>query len=89
MKDLFLRTKQIASYMLATNSTIRKTAKVFGMAKSTVHYDLTKRLPYIDASLYAKVRHLLNQNFDEKSVRGGVATKQKYAMIKCMRSNKH
>ncbi len=78
MKDLYSRTKEIAEYMITNNATIRKTAKVFGLAKSTVHYDLTKRLPKIDSVLYEEVRYILNINFQEKNIRGGISTKNKY-----------
>ena len=76
MRDLHLRTKEVAEYLVINNSTIRNTAKAFGLGKSTVHYDLTFRLPYIDAELYEKVRHILNINFQEKNIRGGLATKK-------------
>lgn len=78
MKDIYLRTKQIALYVIKTGATVRKTAKVYNMAKSTVHYDLTKRLPYFDNVLYQQVREILEKNFEEKSMRGGLATKRKY-----------
>lgn len=78
MKNIFLRTKKIALYILQNNSTIRQTAKVFGMAKSTVHFDLQNRLPHIDTELYKQVQKLLDLNFSEKSIRGGLATKKLY-----------
>ena len=78
MKDIYLRTKQIALYVIKTGATVRKTARVYNMAKSTVHYDLTKRLPYFDDVLYQQVREILEKNFEEKSMRGGLATKRKY-----------
>ena len=56
MRDIYLRTKQLANYIITTKGTVRKTAYVFGVSKSTVHYDLTKRLPYLDSSLYFQVR---------------------------------
>ncbi len=78
MKDIYLRTKQMAIYVIQNNSTIRQTAKVFGIAKSTVHYDLTIRLKHFDYGLYKGVRKVLEKNFSEKSFRGGQATKSKY-----------
>lgn len=81
MKDIYLRTKQIALYVIKTGATVRKTAKVFKMAKSTVHYDLTKRLPYFDNVLYSQVQKVLDNNFKEKSIRGGLATKAKYQFL--------
>ncbi|MBQ7880883.1 MAG: sporulation transcriptional regulator SpoIIID [Clostridia bacterium] len=67
-----------ARYIVDNNSTIRATAKHFGMAKSTVHYDLKNRLRYYDGELYARVKEILENNFNEKHIRGGMATKQKY-----------
>ena len=78
MKDIYLRTKQIANYVVQTGSTIRQTAKVFNLAKSTVHYDLSKRLKHYDYSLYVQVKKVLDINFMQKSYRGGQATKNKY-----------
>ena len=78
MKDIYLRTKQMATYVIETKSTVRQTAKVFGVAKSTVHYDLTTRLKHFDYSLYIGVRKVLENNFAQKSFRGGQATKEKY-----------
>ena len=82
MKNIYLRTKHIAQYVVETGATVRQTAKVYKMAKSTVHYDLTKRLPYFDYSLYQQVRKILEKNFEEKSIRGGLSTKNKYIKLK-------
>ena len=78
MKDICLRTRQIALYFIDNKSTVRATAQHFGMAKSTVHYDLSVRLPSVDYFLYRKVKKLLEKNFEEKSIRGGLATQKKY-----------
>ena len=88
MKDIFVRTKEIAMFTINNNATVRKTAKVFGLSKSTVHYDLTKRLPSIDWALYLEVREILEKNEQEKSMRGGLATKNKYLEQKRMCLNK-
>ena len=82
MKDFFVRTNQLANYIIETKATIRQTAKVFNMAKSTVHYDLQNRLPIINNALYSKVQEILNKNFEEKNIRGGMATKNKYLKLK-------
>jgi putative DeoR family transcriptional regulator (stage III sporulation protein D) len=78
MNNIYDRAKQMARYLISTNSTVRKTAKVFGVSKSTVHFDLTKRLPKANYFLYLKVKKILEKNFAEKSFRGGEATKNKY-----------
>ena len=76
--DVCLRTLEYARYIVDNNSTIRGVAKRFGVAKSTVHYDLKNRLKDYDADLYIQVKHVLQNNFNEKHIRGGLATRQKY-----------
>lgn len=77
-KDLSDRVKNQAEYIASTHNTIRKTAQTFGLSKSTVHNDMSKKLPKIDAVLYEKVSIILKENFEEKHIRGGCATKEKY-----------
>ena len=72
------RTKEVARYIVENKSTIRETAKKFGWAKATIQKDLTERLRIIDPILYKKVRGVLNTNIAERSLRGGMATKNKY-----------
>ena len=78
MKDYEKRVVDLAKYIVEQNATIRRTAKQFCMAKSTVHYDIQKRLLSIDRLLYAKVKKILKTNFNEKHIRGGEATKRLY-----------
>ena len=80
--DIYLRTIKYAEHIVDNNATIRQTAKVFNVAKSSVHYDLKNRLKYYDYELYAKVKNILLNNFNEKHIRGGLATKQKYIQEK-------
>ena len=77
-KDIILRVKNQAKYVIKTHYTVRKTAEEFGLSKSTVHNDLSKKLPQIDAVLFDQVDKILKENFAEKHIRGGNATKQKY-----------
>ena len=81
-EDVYLKTIKYARYIIDNNATIRSTAKRFGVAKSTVHYDLSKRLKAYDEDLYLQVKKVLQVNFDEKHIRGGMATKQKYLQEK-------
>ena len=67
-----------AEFLLKTNGTVRSTAKKFGVSKSTVHSDVTKKLKDIDEALYEKVKELLFINLSERHVRGGMATRKKY-----------
>lgn len=69
-------------YIALTGATVRETAKVFKIGKSTVHKDVTERLKNIDAVLYNEVKKILKNNKDERHLRGGIATKRKYLMQK-------
>ena len=64
---------------MKNKSTVRQAAKIFGVSKSTVHKDLTERLENIDSSLAIEVRKILDLNKSERHIRGGMATKEKYA----------
>ena len=76
------RTLNEARYLFATKQTIRQTAKIFGVSKSTVHNDLSKRLKILDGKLYESVKGVLDVNFDEKHIRGGISTKMKFEKLK-------
>ena len=67
-----------AQYIVATKSTIRQTAKVYGISKSTVHNDLSKKLKYISKDLYKQVQIILQYNFENKHIKGGESTRNKY-----------
>ncbi len=64
--------------MLENDSTVRKTAAVFGVSKSTVHKDITVRLRALDKPLFDEVAKLMEINKKERHIRGGMATKLKY-----------
>ena len=76
--DIDLRVLKEGEYFVKNNATVRGTAVYFGVSKSTVHYDLTKRLKYLDEDLYKKVRNVLFINLSERHIRGGIATRKKY-----------
>lgn len=79
MKDYIEeRAVEIANYILENNATVRKTAKQFGVSKSTVHKDVTERLQQINPSLAAAARKVLDMNKSERHIRGGLATREKY-----------
>jgi putative DeoR family transcriptional regulator (stage III sporulation protein D) len=73
------RAVKIAQYILQTSSTVRQAAEVFGISKSTVHKDVAERLPRIDEKLADQVKVVLDKNKAERHIRGGEATRQKYA----------
>ena len=68
----------LAVYMIEHGATVRAAAKHFGISKSTVHKDLQQRLPSYNNALYQQVRVILEQNKQERHIRGGLATRQKY-----------
>ena len=72
------RTIALANYIIENKSTVRTAAKQFGISKSTVHKDLTERLPGLRRNLYLQVRNILDENRQERHIRGGLATKEKY-----------
>ncbi len=83
------RPKLLAAYMLEHGSTVRATAKVFGISKSTVHKDITYRLQRSDPALFHEVSDLLEKNKSERHLRGGNATKLKYAMQAARKGKKN
>lgn len=76
------RSKKIAQYVIDTHATVRQTAKKFGISKSTVHKDIVERLPTINSVLATEVRKVLNDNKNERHIRGGIATKLKYQKLR-------
>ncbi len=73
------RACELAVYMIETGATVRSAAKYFGISKSTVHKDLSQRLPLYNRLLYNRVREVLDENKAQRHIRGGMATKRKYA----------
>ena len=77
-QDLERRACELAVYMIESGATVRAAALHFGISKSTVHKDLTQRLSQYDPGLYTRVRHILDLNKQERHIRGGLATREKY-----------
>ncbi|SDJ28135.1 sporulation transcriptional regulator SpoIIID [Salimicrobium halophilum] len=73
------RTIRIGRYIVETKKTVRVIAKEFGVSKSTVHKDLTERLPDINKELYQQVKQILDHHKEIRHLRGGEATKRKYS----------
>lgn len=76
------RAVTLGLYMIENGATVRSAAKVFRISKSTVHKDVTQRLRKINPQLHRQVKALLDQNKQERHIRGGAATKEKYAREK-------
>lgn len=72
------RACQLAVYMIENKATVRAAAKKFGVSKSTVHKDLSQRLPQYSKSLYEQVKVVLETNKAQRHIRGGMATRRKY-----------
>ena len=72
------RAVALALYITEKRATVRAAALRFGVSKSTVHKDLTQRLEQYNKPLYAQVRQILDVNKQERHIRGGLATREKY-----------
>lgn len=76
------RARKNAEYIADTGCTVRTCSAHFNVSKSTVHKDVTERIRFIDYALWERVQSVLECNLKERHLRGGSATKQKYANIK-------
>ncbi len=81
--DTYKRATELGTYMVEHNSTVRATARHFGISKSTVHKDITQRLKTQNPKLYKEVSKVLELNKNERHIRGGLATRMKYRKEKC------
>lgn len=72
------RAERLALYILENRATVRAAAQKFGISKSSVHKDLSERLPTFNRTLYLQVKEVLEQNKAERHIRGGIATRKKY-----------
>ena len=75
------RAVEIGTYIVEKSATVRQAPKNFGVSKSTVHKDVAERLPQIDVELAKEARSVLDVNKSERHIRGGMATRKKYAHI--------
>ena len=75
------RACELAVYIIETGATVRIAAQHFGISKSTVHQDLSQRLPQYNKALYKQVRCVLDENKAQRHIRGGMATREKYQRI--------
>ena len=82
------RCEIIGEYIIKTGTTVRDAAKEFGISKSTVHKDVTGALKIKNISLYESVREILDHHKEERHIRGGEATRQKYLACREKRRDK-
>ena len=69
---------ELAHYLIENRTTVRAAAKKFGVSKSTVHKDLSERLPLYDRPRYLQVKAVMEENKAQRHIRGGLATRKKY-----------
>lgn len=72
------RACELALYIIEQQATVRAAAKQFGISKSTVHKDISERLPLLNRTLYLQAKEVLERNKAERHIRGGLATRKKY-----------
>ncbi len=75
------RAAALALYLIENRTTVRAAAKKFGISKSTVHKDLSERLPVYNRTMYLQVKEILEENKAQRHIRGGLATRRKYKGI--------
>lgn len=79
IQDIYRRVIGEAYYIVNNKATVRETAEVFKISKSTVHTDVTKKLYKYDWLLAIKVKKVLAENKSQRHLRGGEATRRKYS----------
>ena len=72
------RAERLAQYIIENRTTVRVAAQKFGISKSTVHKDISERLPQFNRRLYLQVKEILELNKAQRHIRGGIATRRKY-----------
>ena len=72
------RAERLAQYIIENRATVRTAAQKFGISKSTVHKDISERLPCYNRSLFLQVKEVLEVNKAQRHIRGGIATRKKY-----------
>lgn len=75
------RARALGEYIVESHATVRLAAKKFGISKSTVHKDVSSRLSSLCPSLYKEVKAVLEKNKQERHLRGGIATRNKYLLL--------
>ena len=72
------RAERLAQYIIENRTTVRAAAQKFSISKSTVHKDISERLPQFNRVLYQQVKEVLEVNKAQRHIRGGIATRKKY-----------
>lgn len=88
MKDYIEeRVLEIAAYIINKKTTVRAATKAFGVCKTTVHKDVTERLPKINPVIALQAKSVLDKNKAERHIRGGMATRAKFMREACSYEN--
>lgn len=75
-KKIIDRVTSIANHIIDTKDTIRKTALLFNVSKSTVHKDIQERLILIDIDKYNLVKEIMQEHLETRHLLGGESTRQ-------------
>ena len=81
-KKITNRVIEESKYIINNKKTIRQTATLFKVSKSTVHKDMQERLKYINRDLFEKIKNIFNYHKEIRHLNGGLATKNKYLRLK-------
>ena len=68
----------LGTYIVENRATVCQTAARYGISKSTVHKDVTETLRHVNRALSEEVAKVLEQNKNERHLRGGEATRQRH-----------
>ena len=75
-KNIIKRVNDIADYIIKTKNTIRQTAILFNVSKSTVHKDMQERLYLVNINKYKEVKKIMNEHIETRHIKGGESTRQ-------------
>ena len=81
-KEVIKRAKEVADYIIKTKNTIRETAKVFKVSKSTIHKDIQQRLKISDIEKFKQVEKIFNDHIQIRHILGGQSTKNRYEQLR-------
>ena len=76
------RVIQEAEIIAGTGATVRQTARLLGISKSTVHKDMETRLPRLSQAMAREVAAVFGRTKAERHLRGGEATRRRYARMR-------
>ena len=82
MKDIVERVLNVTDHIINTKDTIRKTASIFKVSKSTIHKDVKDRLINIDINKYNQVQEIIKEHLETRHILGGESTKKKYEELR-------